>query len=54
MAHRTWSIRAATIATMVCVPIAAAFAQTAIGLYTALLADGTLFYYLTMVPEKVR
>ena len=30
MAYRTWPIRAATIATMVCVPIAGAFAQTAI------------------------
>jgi Zn-dependent protease with chaperone function len=30
MAHRTWPIRVATIATMVCVPIAGAFAQTAI------------------------
>src|SRR4029079_12463599 len=30
MAYRTWPMRAATIATMVCVPIAGAFAQTAI------------------------
>lgn len=26
--------------------------QERIGLYTTLLADGTLFYYLTIVPEK--
>jgi hypothetical protein len=26
--------------------------QERIGLYTTFLADGTLFYYLTMVPEK--
>ena len=26
--------------------------QERIGLYTTFLADGTLFYYLTIVPEK--
>ena len=26
--------------------------QELIGLYTTFLADGTLFYYLTVVPEK--
>jgi hypothetical protein len=26
--------------------------QEVIGLYTTFLADGTLFYYLTVVPEK--